>query len=71
MEVVPAHPWVSPHAAHTSATTAKEGLENAVWIDVMEAATAAILDVLPAIVHPPLLLIAQYCVSLSHLHYRR
>ena len=67
MEVVAAHPRVSPHAAHTSATAAKEGLENAVWVDVMEAATAAILDVLPTVVHPPLLLVAQYCISLAHL----
>ena len=65
-----AHPRVSTHSTHASATTAKEGLENAVWIDVMEAATATILDVLPAVVHPPLLLITQYCVSLSHLKYR-
>ena len=67
---MPAHPRVSTHATHTSAAAAKEGLENAVGINVMEAATAAILDILPAVIHPPFLLIAQYCVSLSHLEYR-
>ena len=66
MEVVAAHPRVSPHA---TTTTAEEGLENAVWIHVVEAATATIFNVLPAVIHPPLLFIAQYCISFSHLHH--
>ena len=68
VEVMSTHARVSTHATHASA--AKEGLENAVWIDVLVAATATILDVLAAVVHPSLLLITQYCVSLSHLRYR-
>ena len=43
-------------------------LENAVRINVMvSAAAASVLDILPAVVHPTLLLVAQDGVGFAHL----
>ena len=68
MEVVATHARVSPHPSHTSRSTSEEGLENAVGVNVVEAATAAtVLHILSTVVHAALLLIAQYCISLAHL----
>ena len=68
MEVVPTHARVSPHPAHATRSTSEEGLENAVGVNVVEAATAAtVLHILSTIVHAALLLVAQYCISLTHL----
>ena len=68
MEVVPTHARVSPHPAHTACSTSEEGLENAVGVNVVEAATAAtVLHILSTVVHAALLLVAQYCISLAHL----
>ena len=68
MEVVPTHARVSPHPAHATGSTSEEGLENAVGVNVVETATAAtVLHILSTIVHAALLLVAQYCISLTHL----
>ena len=68
MEVVPTHARVSPHPAHATCSTSEEGLENAVGVNFVEAAPAAtVLHILSTIVHAALLLVAQYCISLTHL----
>ena len=68
MEVVATHARVSPHPTHATGSTSEEGLENAVGVDVVEAATAAtVLHILSTVVHAALLLVAQYCISLAHL----
>ena len=58
------HTGMAPHAP-----AAEECLENAVGVDIVEAgsAAAALLNVLPAVVHPPLLLVGQHGVSLPDL----
>ena len=55
---------VTPHASHAST---EESLENAVGINVVEAVTTAVLQVLTTVVHPPLLLITEYGIGLSNL----
>ena len=58
----------APHAPHTPHASSKESLENAVGVDVVEAVASAVLQVLSAVVHPPLLVVTQYGVRLSNLH---
>ena len=65
LEAVTSHARMSPHTSHAST---KEGLEDAVGVHIVEASSAsAVLEVLAAIIHPPLLLITQDGVSLSDL----
>ena len=59
---------IATHSAHTSHSTTKECLENAVGINIMESSTtASILKILTTIIHPPLLLITQDCIGFSNL----
>ena len=59
---------LTSHASHAPHASSEEGLENAVGVNVVEAATAAtVLHILSTVVHAALLLIAQYCISLAHL----
>merc|ERR1712025_673429 len=59
------HARMSPHTSHAST---KEGLEDAVGVLIVEASSAsAVLEVLAAVIHPPLLLITQDGVSFSDL----
>merc|ERR1719437_135574 len=56
------HARMSSHSA-----TSKEGLENAVWVDVMEPMPFSSFKVLTAVIHPPLFLITKYGICFSHL----
>ena len=65
LETVATHARMSPHSSHAST---KEGLEDAVGVHIVEASSAStVLEVLAAVVHPPLLLITQDGVSFSDL----
>ena len=65
LEAVSSHARVTTHAPHAAA---KEGLEDAVRIHVVEAASApSVLEVLAAVIHPPFLLVTQDGVSFSDL----
>ena len=57
---------LTSHASH-AASSSEESLKNAVGIDVVEAVTPAILQVLTAVVHPPLLLITEYGIGFPNL----
>ena len=58
---------VTSHASHAPHASSEESLENAVGINVVEAVTSAILQVLTTVIHPSLLLITEYGISLSNL----
>ena len=58
---------VTSHASHAPHASSEESLENAVGINVVEAVTAAILQVLTTVVHPPLLFITEYGIGFSNL----
>ena len=57
-----------PHASHSShPSSSEESLEYAVGVDIMEAVPSPILQVLAAVIHPPLLLVTQYGICFSNL----
>ena len=65
LEAVASHTRVTPHASHAAT---KEGLEDAVGVHIVEASSAsAIIEVLAAVIHPSLLLVAQDGISFSDL----
>ena len=57
----------SSHASHAPHASPEESLENAVGINVVEAVTSAILQVLTTVIHPSLLLITEYGIGFSNL----
>jgi len=59
LEAVASHSMMTSHTTHTPHTTAsKEGLENAVWIHIMEStSTSTIFQILATVIHSSLLFI--------------
>ena len=64
LEAVAPHTRMASHASHPAT---EEGLEDAVGVHIMEAVASAVLKILSAVIHPPLLLITQDGVSFSNL----
>ena len=65
LEAVSSHARMTTHASHAAT---KEGLEDTVGVHIVEASSAsAVLEVLAAIIHPPLLLVTQDGISFSDL----
>ena len=65
LEAVSSHARMTTHASHAAT---KEGLEDTIGVHIVEASSAsAVLEVLAAIIHPPLLFVTQDGISFSDL----